>query len=208
MQHVRRSLISFAAVLVTACGSEPSQGSQPMSIRPMPSVTIPIAAASGGSVATGGSGSVAIAAAIGGSMAAVVTGGAGVGVSGSPSITEAGSAGRAGSGSGSGSSGMGGIAAGPASFTRVWSEILSPKGCAGAYCHGGGQGNLKFSSKADAYKALVGVMAAGGPCGSSGKQRIKPGDPAGSLLLEKMEQTKPSCGDPMPTVATLCTHIR
>ena len=167
-----------------------------MSIRPMPSVTIPIAAASGGSVATGGSGSVAIAAAIGGSMAAVVTGGAGVGVSGSPSITEAGSAGRA--GSGSVSSGMGGIAAGPASFTRVWSEILSPKGCAGAYCHGGGQGNLKFSSKADAYKALVGVMAAGGPCGSSGKQRIKPGDPAGSLLLEKMEQTKPSCGDPMP----------
>jgi hypothetical protein len=102
--------------------------------------------------------------------------------------------------SGAPASGSGGAAAssGPASFSRVWTEVLSPKGCAGAYCHGAGQGNLKFTSREEAYKALVGVKAAGMACGASGKERVKAGDPAASLLVEKLEQTKPSCGDPMP----------
>ena len=51
---------------------------------------------------------------------------------------------------------------------RVWEEILMPKGCAGAYCHGSGVGGLKFMKKEEAYGVLVGVMAAGPSCGSLG----------------------------------------
>jgi hypothetical protein len=87
---------------------------------------------------------------------------------------------------------------GPATFTRVWEEILMPKGCAGAYCHGSGVGGLKFMKKEEAYGVLVGVMAAGPSCGSSGKMRVKAGDPAESLLLDKMSAVKPACGDAMP----------
>jgi hypothetical protein len=87
---------------------------------------------------------------------------------------------------------------GPATFTRVWNEILMPKGCAGAYCHGSGQGGLKFMKKEEAYTTLVGAMAAGPACGTSGKVRVKAGEPDASLLLEKMSMEKPSCGDAMP----------
>ena len=92
---------------------------------------------------------------------------------------------------------------GPATFTRVWEEILMPKGCAGAYCHGSGVGGLKFMKKEEAYGVLVGMMAAGPSCGSSGKMRVKAGDPAASLLLEKISAEKPSCGDAMPIGAKL-----
>jgi hypothetical protein len=90
------------------------------------------------------------------------------------------------------------VGMGPPTFTRVWNEILMPKGCAGAYCHGSGIGGLKFMKKEEAYSALVGAMAAGPACASSGKMRVKPMDPEASLLVEKMAMEKPSCGDPMP----------
>ena len=95
------------------------------------------------------------------------------------------------------------VGMGPPTFTRVWEEILMPKGCAGAYCHGSGVGTLKFMKKEDAYSALVGVAASGDKCGSTGKMRVKASDPDASLILDKMSHEMPSCGDAMPIGAKL-----
>jgi predicted CxxxxCH...CXXCH cytochrome family protein len=102
------------------------------------------------------------------------------------------------SASAAGSGGNTAAASGPPTFTRVWSEVLEKKGCSGQYCHGSGQGGLKFASQAEAYSALVGVAAAGPKCMSSGIQRVKPSDSANSLLVEKLSKATPVCGDIMP----------
>lgn len=94
-------------------------------------------------------------------------------------------------------------ASGPATFTRVWSEVLERKGCSGQYCHGSGQGGLKFASQAEAYTALVNVAAAGPKCATSGLTRVKPSDSANSLLVEKLSKATPACGDMMPIGAKL-----
>jgi hypothetical protein len=75
---------------------------------------------------------------------------------------------------------------------------LVAKGCAGEFCHGSGQGSLSMDNQADAYASLVGVAAAGPRCSGSPLPRVQPGDPEGSLLLEKMSKPMPACGDPMP----------
>lgn len=158
----------------------------------------PIAAEAGAS-ASAAAGTNAAAAATG------VNAGA-AGAAGARSVA-AGATGAAGSGSAAGASASGPradpsgavmVGMGPPTFTRVWGEILMPKGCAGAYCHGSGQGGLKFMKKEEAYSALVGVMASGPKCGSSGKLRVKASDPDASLILDKMAHEAPSCGDPMP----------
>jgi hypothetical protein len=119
----------------------------------------------------------------------------------------AGSASSATAGSGSAIAGSKAAApSGAPTFARVWEEVLSRKGCSGAYCHGGGQGGLKFMSKDDAYKALVGAAAAGPMCASSGKQRVKPADPDASLLLDKISHTQPACGELMPIGAKLAPN--
>jgi hypothetical protein len=111
-----------------------------------------------------------------------------------------GAAGIAGSGGGAGSGGAAGSsgASSNPTFTRVWSEVLSGKGCAGEFCHGSGTGALSMDNKVDAYLSLVGVPARGPACSQRGQLRVSPGKPEESLLLEKMSTLTPSCGDPMP----------
>ena len=182
---IRACLGLVLATLAAACGDAAPPGTQPV-----------LAASSGGTPAVPSVGSAAApvsvppSAAMGGSAGTSQSAGAAAAGSGGTTTASAAAAGGGAAGAPT--------AAGPVTFSRVWAEVLFPKGCAGAYCHGAGQGNLKFTSKEQAHAALVGVPAAGMACGASGKQRVKPGDPAASLLLEKLEQSKPSCGDPMP----------
>ena len=110
-------------------------------------------------------------------------------------------AGRSGAGGtgGMGTAGGGGSApSGPATFTRVWNEVLVAKGCAGEFCHGSGQGTLSMDNKLDAYMSLFEKPAAGPACGMSGKIRVKASDPMQSLLLQKMAGPTAPCGDLMP----------
>lgn len=53
-------------------------------------------------------------------------------------------------------------------------------------------------TKDNAYLNLVNMPAAGPKCGMSGMLRVKPSDPAQSLLLDKLSNALPACGDPMP----------
>jgi hypothetical protein len=85
-----------------------------------------------------------------------------------------------------------------ATYTRVWDEVLLPKNCRNMYCHGTGAGALDLSTKEKAYSTLVGVSARGMDCIRSGKLRVEPFEPERSLLLEKLSNPKPSCGDAMP----------
>ena len=101
-----------------------------------------------------------------------------------------GSGGAVGTG-GAGAAGMG--AGGPATFTRVWNEVISPKGCTNAICHGGmpGRGNLSMPDIGTAYLHLVNIPAAGDRCGPSGKLRVTPRNPAMSLIVEKLSSAIP-----------------
>jgi polyvinyl alcohol dehydrogenase (cytochrome) len=114
-------------------------------------------------------------------------------------------------GSGQGSSpaapDAGSAMSGQATFSAVYTDVLQGTGCAGsALCHGGeGSGHLNLSSRQLAYDALVNVAAMGqnlagdnGPnCADSGLMRVKPSDPASSLLIQKLENHQP-CGTSMP----------
>ncbi len=156
----------------------------------------------GGGGASGGAGLIATAG----------QGGAGAGAMAGANAGEGGAAGggagRAGSGGVAGMSGAGGLPAGagsagsgpdgPPTFTRVWREVLVAKGCSGEFCHGGAQGGLSLDSQADAYANLVDKPAAGPACGTSGKARVKSGDPMQSLLLQKMAGPTAPCGELMP----------
>ncbi|MFI5307563.1 MAG: hypothetical protein ACHQ53_09435 [Polyangiales bacterium] len=95
---------------------------------------------------------------------------------------------------------------GPPTFSRVWNEVLIPKGCTGVLCHGGAQGNLAMAEMQAAYTNLVNVAAAGPLCASSGMLRVKPGDPNASLLLDKLSHAKPACGESMPIGAKLAPN--
>lgn len=97
----------------------------------------------------------------------------------------------------SGSGGAAGASDAP-TFTRVWNEVLVYKGCTGEFCHGAGTGSLSLDNQHEAYLNLVGVAATGPACGASGQLRVSPGQPAASLLLDKLSHAAPSCGDPMP----------
>lgn len=66
-------------------------------------------------------------------------------------------------------------------------------------CHGAGK-SLDLSTPELAREALIGVAAAYKACASDGstpKVRVVAGDPAASLLVEKLSPA-PSCGKPMP----------
>jgi hypothetical protein len=106
-------------------------------------------------------------------------------------------------GAGMNAAGASGATATAPTFTRVFQEVLVDKGCAGELCHGSGQGGLSMDDRADAYMSLVGVAAAGPSCMASGKMRVQPFMPDASLLLEKMSQPMPSCGEMMPIGAKL-----
>jgi outer membrane protein assembly factor BamB len=109
----------------------------------------------------------------------------------------------------------GGVIAAPSfvpgspTFGAVYAEIIMGTGCAGGpSCHastlGGG---LVMLSKDAAYKALVGVKAAGTTggvsCRDAGLTRVVAGDPANSLLVDKVENAMPKCGGRMPPGSSL-----
>jgi hypothetical protein len=60
-------------------------------------------------------------------------------------------------------------------------------------------GNLSLSSAAVAYMQLVKVSSTSSMC--SGKTRVVPGDPAGSLLVQKLRGNNTMCGAAMPVGA-------
>jgi hypothetical protein len=95
---------------------------------------------------------------------------------------------------------------GPPTFSRVWNEVLVPKGCTGVLCHGGAQGGLAMGEMRATYTNLVNVAAAGPLCASSRMLRVKPGDPSASLLLDKLSHAPPACGESMPIGAKLAPN--
>jgi hypothetical protein len=95
---------------------------------------------------------------------------------------------------------------GVATFTAVFALLSG--GCAtGGYCHAstGGLSKLSLNDRTKAYMELVGVTAMGmgmpgsmaGGCMTSQIVRVKPGDPANSLLMQKLDGTQ-TCGTVMP----------
>src|SRR4029077_17396251 len=76
------------------------------------------------------------------------------------------------------SSSAAGTSAGPATWKRVWTEIIERKGCSSSYCHGAGAGMLMMDNPSHAYANLVSTAASGPKCGTSEKPRVKPGDPS------------------------------
>src|ERR1019366_4155144 len=108
----------------------------------------------------------------------------------------AGSSGGSSSGSSGGSSGSAGGTppASTATFTQVFNSILGP---ACSSCHGIAAPMMSFNVKATAYTDLVGVVAQGSGCGSSGETRGGAGSSATSLLYMKVAGTQ-TCGVRMP----------
>jgi hypothetical protein len=97
-----------------------------------------------------------------------------------------------------GDGGGGGGVGDEITFTAIYDEIFVAEGCNTTSCHGGNQGNLNMSTRDDAYANLVGVPASGPLCASSGLVRVVPGEPEASLLLDKVSNDPPVCGDLMP----------
>jgi outer membrane protein assembly factor BamB len=98
---------------------------------------------------------------------------------------------------------------GSPTFSAVFQEVIVGPGCNGQpACHASAAGGgLDMRTKDVAYSSLVGVAAmgmdpAGGAqqCADSGLQRVTPGNPDASLLVQKIEHTQP-CGGPMPSAA-------
>ena len=100
-------------------------------------------------------------------------------------------------------------------FSNVWGTVILGNACQSSQCHGASAtGGLQLTSKAMAYTSLVGVDAAGvctdggtSPacaCGQSGEKRVVAGDPASSLLIQKLSGNPP-CGTRMPQTGDLIT---
>ena len=85
-------------------------------------------------------------------------------------------------------------------FNAVYNEVLQSN-CAVAFCHIGSLNNsMALDDQATAYTSMVNVEAAGIYCMGMGK-RVAPGDPAASLLVNKVDPPDggiPLCGEPMP----------
>ena len=85
----------------------------------------------------------------------------------------------------------------PATFTRVQSEVFTPS-CVFSACHKGASPAGEMSLELDAYDQIVDVTSMQSPP----KVRVKPGDPAGSYLMDKLEG-KQAMGTEMPPGAML-----
>jgi hypothetical protein len=127
--------------------------------------------------------------------AVVNTGGAGPG----PGTGTAGS-------SAAGSGGMPMFTPGSPTWAAIYNEIIAGTGCnGGVSCHAGSAaGNLVMKNQAEGYTALVGVKAmgmnvpAGGTnCKDTGLTRVVAGDPTNSLLMQKISNPMPTCGNHM-----------
>lgn len=85
------------------------------------------------------------------------------------------------------------IPPGPATFARVFSEVIQRNGCTNGMCHGSGSGSLVMTTEADAYQNLVRVPAAG--CAGF---RVEPRRPEASVLWHKIAPNEITCGSKMP----------
>ncbi len=87
--------------------------------------------------------------------------------------------------------------ASPATFTRVYAVIQA--NCLPCHTSGTGltQGLFDMSTKANAYKNLVGAHAVGSACGKGGYTRVVAGNLAESLFYAKLFPNPP-CGVQMP----------
>ncbi len=83
-------------------------------------------------------------------------------------------------------------------FTAIYDDIIVGQGCNTSSCHGANQGNLQMTTRNEAYANLVGVPASGFACTEVDLDRVEPGAPGASLLLNKLVATLPLCGGPMP----------
>ena len=95
---------------------------------------------------------------------------------------------------------------GTESFAAIYQSIFADTtyNCTGAPCHGRDAGlamvgNLSLSSVQTAYTQLVGKNSDSTMC--AGKPRVVAGDPAKSLLVQKLRGDKTDCGGPMPVGA-------
>jgi hypothetical protein len=73
-------------------------------------------------------------------------------------------------------------------FATVYTTVLS--GCG---CHSAGAGGLTFGNEQATYNALVNIASR---CG--GRPLVTPGDPANSVLHDKVANASPACGSRMP----------
>ena len=81
-------------------------------------------------------------------------------------------------------------------FTAIYNEILMPT-CALVFCHASDASDFLLMTTKDAtYTAMVNVTSRGPKCGQTGLKIVDPGNPAGSLLYQKV--TAPTCGVQMP----------
>ena len=102
-----------------------------------------------------------------------------------------------------GASCMGNDSAPPATFTTVYSTLF-PRATKYQcdFCHGLpanqlSNGRLSMGmDQATAYAALVGQSSMSDGCG--GMQLVVPGEPDASLMMLKLSQNPPPCGDQMP----------
>ncbi len=88
-------------------------------------------------------------------------------------------------------------------FTSVYNDIFVGAGCANGSCHGANAGELSFADQQTAYAELVGVAAMGTACADTEMLRVDPGNPDGSLLMNKVSAAEPICGDTMPIAGML-----
>ncbi|HXU64953.1 MAG TPA: hypothetical protein VN962_24815 [Polyangia bacterium] len=145
---------------------------------------------SGGTRATGGTtGS-------GGSGGARATGGS-TGSGGSASGGTTGAGGTRATGGTTGSGGSGGVkgtggsggSSGTATFTQIYTQILSVS-CAGSQCHNpGSQKGISFSSQSTAYSAVKSRVTAGNATGSSFYSTVNSGSmpPTGKLPAAQLQ---------------------
>lgn len=88
-------------------------------------------------------------------------------------------------------------------FDAVFDEVLCTNTCTGSFCHGAsGEGGLTLHRREEAYADLVGVLADGSECATSGLTRVVPGDATASLLVQKLRPS-PACGGAMPQLVEL-----
>jgi len=162
------------------------------------------AAASGNGATAGAAGTSAVAAGTGAAGATAAAAGA-------TAAAGNGGAGAAGSNAAGGNAAAGGC--GSESFAAIYESILknTTYNCAGALCHGRETamamtvGNLSLSSADVAYMQLVKVSSTSSAC--SGMPRVVPGDPAGSLLVQKLRSATTTCGGVMPVGADEITDV-
>lgn len=79
------------------------------------------------------------------------------------------------------------------SWTEIYERVLVPNDCIG--CHG--KAAALDLSLEHGYENVLGVVAKGEKCAPTGMQRVDPGHPETSILLDKLTDA-PICGAPMP----------